>query len=363
MERRGYTLRGNLTRVSGMAPRVISLLCLAAIGSCRPADQVTRIKLGHGLDRTHPVHVAMEFMAERLAEKSGGTMQITIYPSQQLGTERESVELLQIGSMGMTKVSSSVLEGFAPDYQVFGLPYLFLDEEHRFNVLDGPIGEDILRSAVDFNVRGLTYYDAGTRSFYTKDRPILSPGDLSGLKIRTQESPVAIRMVRALGGSATPIAWGELYTALQQGIVDGAENNPPSFHTSRHYEVCKYYALDEHTAVPDVLLISTIVWDELTDQQRAWLKAAASESAVFQRQLWKEAVDEALKAVEAAGVQITRPEKEPFVATVQPLYEEFRSEPVISGYVERIRAAKDSNPPAPDELPVTVSDAPNPAGE
>jgi TRAP-type C4-dicarboxylate transport system substrate-binding protein len=170
-------------------------------------------------------------------------------------------------------------------------------------------------------------------------------------------------MVRSLGGSATPIAWGELYTALQQGIVDGAENNPPSFHTSRHYEVCKYYALDEHTAVPDVLLISTIVWDELTDQQRAWLKSAATESAVFQRQLWKEAVDEALKAVEAAGVQITRPEKEPFVAIVQPLYEEFRSEPVISGYVDRIRAAKVSSPPASEEPPITVSDPLNPAGE
>lgn len=265
-------------------------------------------------------------------------MRITIYPSQQLGTERETLELLQIGSLGMTKVSSSVLEGFAPAYKVFGLPYLFRDETHRFAVLDGEVGEDILRSATDFNLLGIGYYDAGTRSFYTKDRPIQSPADLDGLKIRTQESPVAIRMVRSLGGSATPIAWGELYTALQQGIVDGAENNPPSFYTSRHYEVCKFYALDEHTAVPDVLMISTLVWEKLTDQQREWVKTAATESVRYQRQLWKKAVDEALAAVEEAGVSISRPDKAPFVEKVQPLYEEFRSEPIVIDFVERIRS-------------------------
>lgn len=325
----------------GKILRVASILsCLLVVASCGSVDHKVIIKLGHGLDRTHPVHAAMEFMSERLAEKSGGEMRITIYPSQQLGTERENLELLQIGSLGMTKVSSSVLEGFAPAFRVFGLPYLFRDEAHRFHVLDSSIGEEILRSAVDFNLLGLAYYDAGTRSFYTKDRPIRTPADLSGLKIRTQESPVAIRMVRALGGSATPIAWGELYTALQQGIVDGAENNPPSFHTSRHYEVCKYYTLDEHTAVPDVLLVSTILWDDLNDEQRSWLKEAANESAIYQRQLWREAVEEALMAVEAAGVEVSRPDKSAFMAMVQPLYEEFRSEPYVYSFIERIQAAE-----------------------
>ena len=172
------------------------------------------------------------------------------------------LELLQIGSLGMTKVSSSVLEQFVPAFRVFGLPYLFRDDAHRFAVLEGPVGRQLLLAGEAVWLRGLTYYDAGTRSFYTTRRAIERPRDLSGLKIRTQESASAIRMINLLGGAATPISFGELYTALQQGIVDGAENNPPSYHTSRHYEVARFYSLDEHTAVPDVLLVSTVVWEE-----------------------------------------------------------------------------------------------------
>jgi tripartite ATP-independent transporter DctP family solute receptor len=282
----------------------------------------------------------MEFMAERLAETSGGTMRLDIYPSQQLGTEREAIELLQIGSLGMTKVSSSALEGFAPAYQVFGLPYLFRDDAHRFAVLKAEVGREILRSAEPFNLRGLAYYDAGSRSFYTKDRPVHTPADLAGLKIRTQESVIAILMVRALGGSATPISWGELYSALQQGIVEGAENNPPSFYLSRHYEVCKYYSLDEHTAVPDVLLISTVVWNDLTAQQQTWLQEAAVASAEHQKGLWAEAEKEALAAVEEAGVEIIRPDKSLFVEQVQPLYESFRSDPQVYDLIQRVRAVE-----------------------
>lgn len=318
-------------------PLVVAAVLLPALGGCRLDDGVTVIKLGHGLDAQHPVHLAMEYMAERLDEKSDGTMRLDLYPSQQLGTERETLELLQIGSLGMTKVSSSVLEGFAPQFQVFGLPYLFRDDEHRFSVLDSEVGRDLLHSTRPFNLHGLTYYDAGSRSFYTKDRPVNAPSDLNGLKIRTQESPVAIRMVRSLGASATPISWGELYTALQQGIVDGAENNPPSFYLSRHYEVSRYFSLDEHTAVPDVLLVSSIIWDNLTDQQRLWLEEAADESAVYQRDLWREAEEEALDAVEAAGVEIIRPDKEPFREQVKGLYEVFRSDPAMAALIDRIQ--------------------------
>ncbi|QXD14450.1 TRAP transporter substrate-binding protein [Rhodocaloribacter litoris] len=317
--------------------RFLLLVLIFVLAGCSGRTGVRVIKLGHGLDPTHPVHRAMEYMGERLVELSGGTMRLQIYPSQQLGTERETLELLQIGSLGMTKVSSSVLEGFVPAFQVFGLPYLFRDDTHRFAVLDGPVGQELLRRAEPFNLRGLAYYDAGSRSFYTKDRPVLTPADLAGLKIRTQESPVAIQMVRALGGSATPIAWGELYTALQQGIVDGAENNPPSFYLSRHYEVCRYYSLDEHTSVPDVLLISTLLWEDLTPQQQGWLQEAAQASAVYQRQLWQEAVEEALAAVQEAGVEVFRPDKTPFVEAVAPLYEAFRSDTLVYGLVERIR--------------------------
>lgn len=322
--------------LAALSPLLVGAVLL--LSGCGVHGDVTIVKLGHGLDPSHPVHQGMVYMAERVAEKSGGRMQIDIYPSQQLGTEREMLELLQIGSLGMTKVSSAVLESFVPEFQVFGLPYLFRDEEHRFAVLEGAIGREVLLSTLPYNLRGLTYYDAGSRSFYTKERPVESPDDLRGLKIRTQESPVAIEMVRTLGGSATPIAYGELYTALQQGIVDGAENNPPSYHASRHYEVAKYYSLDEHTAVPDVLLISTIVWNDLTEQEQRWLEEAAVESLQHQKLLWKAAVDEALRVVEEAGVEIVRPPKEPFSERVRPMYERFRSEPRVYGLIERIRA-------------------------
>ena len=316
-------------------------LAVLATG-CSGGSDVVAIKLGHALDVSHPVHKAMVYMGERLVEKSDSTMRIDVYPSQQLGTERETLELLQIGSLGLTKVSSSVMEGFVPEFQVFGLPYLFRDEAHRFSVWDGEIGTDILNSSERFGLMGLTYYDAGTRSFYTKTRPVQTPDDLNGLKIRVQESPVATQMVAALGGSPTPIAWGELYTALQQGIVDGAENNPPSFYLSRHYEVCKYYSLDEHTAVPDVVLVSTVLWDDLTRQQRMWLREAAVESAVYQRGLWAESVEESLAAVRDAGVEITYPDKTPFADKVMSMYESYRNNAVVYDLIQRIRAAADS---------------------
>ena len=317
------------------------MACLFVLGTviagCAGESDVTVIKLGHGLDASHPVHVAMESMAERLAEKSGGTMRLDLYPSQQLGTERECLELLQIGSLGMTKVSSSVLENFAPAFQILSLPFLFRDDAHRFAVLDGPVGDELLEAAEPYRLRGLTFYDAGSRSFYTVERPVETPDDLAGMKIRVQESQTAMAMVRALGGSPTPISWGELYTALQQGVVDGAENNPPSFYLSRHYEVARYYALNEHTSVPDVLLISTVIWNRLTPQQQQWLQEAADESARYQRVLWREATEEALAAVEAAGVEIIRPDKAPFTEKVASMMDAYRDDPELYGLVQAIQ--------------------------
>ena len=310
---------------------------LATAGACARTSDVVEIKLAHGHDTTHPVHSAMVFMADRLAEKSDGTMRIDIYTSQQLGTEREALELLQIGSLGMTKVSSSVLEGFAPEFRVLGLPYLFRDESHRFNVLEGPTGYDLLVGLERYRLRGLTYYDAGSRSFYTVTRPVHSPADLDGMKLRVQESNIAMQMVRTLGGSATPISYGEVFTALQQGVVDGAENNPPSFHTSRHYEVAKYYTLDEHTAVPDLLLISLNLWDELDEDQRRWLPEAADESAVLQKELWREATEEALRVAREAGVEIIEPDKQAFLDRAASLLDSYASDPEVGPLVQQIR--------------------------
>ena len=316
-----------------------AFLCTLMMG-CGAQSDVTVVKLGHGLESAHPVHRGMVFMAEKVAEKSGGKMRLDIYPSQQLGTERELLELLQLGSLGMTKVTAAVLESFAPSYKAFSVPYLFRDRDHHFRVLEGEIGKELLLASQAYWLRGLAYYDAGSRSFYTKDTPIMKPADLAGLKIRTLESKTQVDMVNMMGGAATPISWGELYTALQQGVVDGAENNPPSLYTSRQYEVCKYYSLDEHTTIPDVLLISTIVWETLTPQEQAWLQEAAGESAQYQKILWQEASDAALKAIEESGIEILRPDKAPFAEIVAPIYESFKSEPEVYDLIQRIRATE-----------------------
>jgi tripartite ATP-independent transporter DctP family solute receptor len=324
--------------MTSLCLRLVLIVLVGGLAGCTARADHVVIKLGHGLEPTHSVHLGMVYMGERLHEKSGGSMRIDIYPSQQLGSERELVELLQIGSVGMAKVSAAVLESFVPSFSVFGIPYLFADQAHRDRVLMSDVGRDLLASTTKARVRGITYYDSGTRSFYTKNRPVHGPEDLVGLKIRVQESPTAFRMVQVLGGSPTPIAWGELYTALQQGVVDGAENNPPSFYLSRHYEVCKFYTLDEHTTVPDVLLINNNLWADLSPQQRAWLQEAADESFVHQMALWKISTEESLAAVEAAGVEIIRPDISRFAAQVQPMHEEFRRDPVLRDYMDRIAA-------------------------
>ncbi len=311
---------------------------LVLISACTKVTDVKLIKLGHGLDVSHPVHEGMVFMAERLEEKSSGKMKIQIYPNQQLGTERQLVELLQIGSLGITKVSASVLENFAPSYSVFSIPFIFNNDEHRFSVLEGTIGKQILNDGRDYWLQGLCFYDAGSRSFYTKEKPVRTPTDLEGQKIRVMESQTAMNMVRTLGGSPTPISFGELYTALQQGVVDGAENNPPSFYTSRHYEVAKFYTIDEHTSVPDVLVISTHIWDKLTDQEKKWLQESADESSEYQKKLWKKASDEALLKVKEAGVEIIYPDKKVFQQQVEKMYDEYKLDPVKKELIHRIQS-------------------------
>ncbi len=316
---------------------VLSLAC--ALVACAPADDAKRITLAHGLAPSHPVHTAMLEMGRLIEERSGGRMRLDVHPSEQLGSERECLELLQIGSLDMTKVSAAVMESFAPGYRVLSAPYLFRDDAHRFAVLDGDVGQELLRSSLGQRLRGLAFYDAGSRSFYTRGRAIRTPADLAGLKIRTQESPSAIAMVGALGGSAAPIAWGELYTALQQGVVDGAENNPPSFHLARHFEVARVYSLDEHTAVPDVLLVSTRLWDRLDETERDWIEAAARDSAALQRRLWREATERALEAVAADGVEIVRPDKRAFVTATAGVRDRMRADPELGPLLRRIEAA------------------------
>ena len=314
-----------------------SFVSWVLLNGCNEISHVRTIKLAHGLDVNHSVHKAMVKMGEDLAKISEGKLQLEIYPSQQLGTERECIELLQIGSLDMTKVSVGVMENFAPKMKVFGLPFLFKDKEQSFHVLDGPIGQELLDDGIKYWIKGLGYYDAGSRSFYTKEKPIYSPEDLKGMKIRVMESVTAMDMVKSLGGSATPISWGELYTSLQQGVVDGAENNPPSFYLSRHYEVCKYYSLDEHTVLPDVLIVGTSLWNKLSEQERKWVQQAVDSSVVYQRTLWAEAEKEALEEVQKAGVKIIRPDKSLFSSQVKDVYAQYKDDKEMNDLIERIQ--------------------------
>ena len=323
--------------------KILSLTLIVFVGllsACQSRSEHKVLKLAHGLDPSHPVHQAMVFMSDRCNEISEGKLQIEIYPSGQLGSEQQCVELVQIGSLAITKVSAAVMESFTVDYKALGLPYVFRDRAHSFKVLDGEIGKELLASTEPFWIRGLCFYDAGSRSFYTIDKPIYSPDDLAGLKIRVMKSITAMEMVKAQGGSPTPISWGELYTALQSGVVDGAENNPPSFYTSHHYEVCKYYSINEHTMVPDVLIIGLKIWEDLTEQERVWLQQAANESVLVERDLWAKSELESIKKVTEAGVEIIYPDKGPFAEKVKPMLDSYRDQPKLYDLIQRIRAVE-----------------------
>jgi tripartite ATP-independent transporter DctP family solute receptor len=300
---------------------------LARGGDGGGGDRVV-LKLAHVLPPAAPVHKGMVRFAELVAEKSGGTVEVQIFHSGTLGSETETLEQLQRGALAMIKSSTAAMEGFVPEMAIFSVPYVFRDEEHFWNVLNSPIGQELLAMGQRVNIHGLCYYDAGARSFYTVPRPINSPADLRGLKIRTMRSPTAERMIEVMGGSPSALAFGELYTALQQGVVDGAENNPPSVFDSRHWEVAKYYSLDEHSRIPDILVFSHQIWQSLPPHVQGWLTEAAAESVPYQREVWREYVEECLANLRAEGVIISEPDKAPFKAAVASMYTDLEGTPV-----------------------------------
>ncbi|RKN76742.1 TRAP transporter substrate-binding protein [Ulvibacterium marinum] len=315
----------------------IAVLALFQVSCSEIRDQKV-LYFAHSLPITHPVHKGILDMQTFVDEKSDGKLQIKIFPDGQLGTEREVLELLQIGSIAMTKVSAASMSNFAPEYKVMGVPYLFRDREHLFTVLEGEVGQELLEGGTEYLLRGLCFYDAGSRSFYTKRKPIQTPDDLKGLKIRVMNDQMSVDMVNTLGASATPMAYGELYTALQQNVVDGAENNIPSFVTSNHYEVCKYYSFDQHSMVPDVVVIGTKFWDTLSDQEKEWLHSAASESVEKQKQYWQETVKENMEVLKEAKVEFNYPKKEPFASKSSPVMERLMEDPKMKQYIEKIKS-------------------------
>lgn len=322
-----------------MKYKILIMFCLfLVIASCQKESNTKVLYLGHSLPQSHPVHKGILEFQKALEKKSNGTLKAKIFPDAQLGSEREVLELLQIGSVAATKVSAATLSNFVPEYHLLGIPYLFRDKQHQFNVLEGAIGKSILEKGSKYWLRGLCYYDAGSRSFYTSEKAIRTPEDLEGLKIRVMNNQMAINMVNSMGGSATPLSYSELYTAIQQGVVDGAENNPPSFVSSNHYEISKYYTLDQHSAVPDVLLIGTKFWDKLTDQEKIWVQEAADESSQAQKVFWNESVVESMKIAKESGVEVIIPDKSLFAEKSKSVVEGFVKEyPEMKSIVDQIK--------------------------
>lgn len=299
------------------------------------------LKLSHGLTEEHPVQKAMLQMASEVEEKTGGAIKIQVYANATLGSEKDNIEQMQIGALDMAKVSASALEAFAPVYQAFSVPYIFNSQEHFYSVMDGEIAEDVFQSTADKGFVGLSWLDSGARSFYTRDTAINTPADLKGLKIRTMDSPMAFEMMNAFGGSATTMSISDVFTAMQSGVIDGAENNETALTTGGHGEVAKFYSADEHTRIPDIILIATKVWNQMTPEQQEIVKTAANNAKETYKTDWNAAIADAIeKSQSEQGVTFNYPDKAPFQEAVKPIYERLAAEePEVWALCERIQNA------------------------
>ncbi|MFD1628060.1 TRAP transporter substrate-binding protein [Azospirillum griseum] len=289
----------------------------------------------------YPTVEAVKQMGRTLAEKTNGKLNIRVFPSGALGTEKDTIEQLKLGGLDMMRINAGALNSIVPETLVTVLPFIFRDTAHMRSVLDGPIGDDILKAMEAQGLIGLAFYDSGSRSFYTAKKPIKSLEDFKGLKIRVQPSDLFVGMVNALGANPTPMPYGEVFTALKTGIVDGAENNWPSYESSRHFEAARYYSLTEHSLAPEVLVFSKVIWDRLSKDDQALIRQAAKDSVPFMRKLWDEREVNSRKMVEAGGAQIiTIANKQELVDAMKPVYEKFASTPVLKSLVTRIQQSK-----------------------
>ena len=223
-------------------------------------------------------------MGKLLSEQTGGEIGVKVYPNGALGSEKDTIEQLKIGGLDMMRINVAPLNNVVPETIVPALPFLFRSEEHMHAVLDGPIGDEILAAMEAQGMIGLAFYDSGARSMYTATKPIKSLADVQHMKIRVQQSDLFVAMVEALGANPTPMPFGEVYTALKTGIVDAAENNFPSYESSRQFEAAKYYTLTEHSMAPEVLVFSKVIWDTLTPEDQAKIRKAAKDSVPYMRE-------------------------------------------------------------------------------
>ncbi len=298
-------------------------------GDKKPAQQQQQqlvLKLGETHPPDYPTTLGDKKFAELVTERTKGRIKVEVYPSSQLGEEKAVIEQVQLGAIAFTRVSSAPLAEFNKPLGVCALPYLFNSTDHMWKVLTGPDGQKMLDGLAASKFIGLCYYDPGARSFYST-KPIKSLDDMKGLKIRVQQNKINMDLMQAIGASATPMPYGQVFSALQTGVIDGAENNFPSYLTANHYQVAKYYLVDQHQMVPEVLVMSKVVWDKLSDEDKKIIKQAAADSVATQRDLWTKFEKEAEAKVKAAGCTVTYVQDlKPWQAAVKPMLEKYRAE-------------------------------------
>lgn len=319
------------------------ILCIALVAAGvalsfeRRADKrVLMATDDHDID--YPTTQGLVKIKEIIEKRTNGRLRVIVRPGAQLGSEKETIELTQMGIIDINRVSCSPMAEFAPEFAVYSLPFLFRTREHQRHVLDGPIGRRLLGLLAQRRLIGLAYYDSGARSFYNNKRPINSPADLKGLKIRVQKSEVMIDLVKALGASPDPIAFEEVYSSIQTGRIDGAENNAPSYLTTSHFEVAKYYSLDEHARVPEVVIMSKSTWDALNAADQKLIAGAAHDSQAYQINLWIDFEVKAMKTVRAKGSKINRPAPALFEKMSRPLYDKYGA--AFGNLIRKIRNTK-----------------------
>jgi len=317
---------------------LVSILMLTTVAVF--AQRPITLRLGETHPADYPTTKGDYEFARLVKERSGGRITVEVYHSKQLGEEKAVIEQVQLGAIDFTRVSISPMAAFVRDLDALQLPYLYRDAEHMWKVLTGPIGAELFQKLQASNFVGMCWYDGGSRNFYTK-RPVKTVTDLKGMKIRVQQSPLMVGMVEALGAVATPLDFGQVYSAIQTGVVDGAENNWPSYLSTSHFEVARYFITDEHTRVPEIMVASKRVFDRLSKADQELLKKAAWDSMPVQIKLWTDYEKVAEKTVRDRGATITEvtpEEKAKFMAAMQPLYDKQPKE--ILAVVERIRAVK-----------------------
>jgi TRAP-type transport system periplasmic protein len=326
-------MRGLKTLLAGL---VASVAFATIAGACEMT-----LKSSDTHPDGYPTVEAVKAMGKELEEKTGGKLCIEIFHSAQLGEEKDTIEQTQFGAIDLNRVSLGPFNNIIEETQIPSLPYIFRSVDHMHKVMDGPIGQEILDAFSAHDLIGLAFYDGGSRSFYNKEKPITSMDDLKGMKFRVMQSDMFIDMVAALGANATPMPYGEVYSSIQTGVIDGAENNWPSYDTSGHYEVAKYYTLDQHLIVPEVLVMSKKTWDKLSPEEQTAVRESARDSVAVMRGLWVEQEKISEDKIRAAGVEVVVDiDKQPFIDAMKPVYEKYVKSDKLKDMVARIQATQ-----------------------